>query len=268
MSAPTSADRLRGIQAKTERAKQHIADLERAVRAFRDSKPYEIGTERDPKTGYLIYQVVRADEAPLQLSLIAGDAIQNLRTALDHLAHQLVLANGNMPTNQTYFPICKSAEEYKAQSPRKVKGMSQAAIDLINAANPYLGGNDLLWAIHSLNNIDKHNLLLVVGTAHRQTTIDVPVMSDILEKLTGGLLERSSMNLSFPITDPLCPLKAGDKLHALPAGPEQDVYIEFSFDVAFGEPEIVKGKPLLETVQEFAHLVDGIVSQFVRAKLL
>jgi hypothetical protein len=43
--------------------------------------------------------------------------------------------------------------------------MSSAAIAAIDAVQPYGGRNDVLWHLHELNNIDKHRLILTVGSA-------------------------------------------------------------------------------------------------------
>src|SRR5262249_52522679 len=71
------------------------------------------------------------------IPLVAGDAIQNMRSALDHLAWYLVevgcAAQGITLTTseqrQITFPIIDtdSPAEYEASRKRKVKGMTQAA---------------------------------------------------------------------------------------------------------------------------------------------
>jgi len=33
------------------------------------------------------------------------------------------------------------------------------------------GGNDVLWQLHELNNVDKHRLILTVGSAVRSTDL-------------------------------------------------------------------------------------------------
>lgn len=38
--------------------------------------------------------------------------------------------------------------------------------------------------------------------------------------------------------------------------------MEFSFDVALGEPGIVDGEPLLETLHNMTDVVDGLVTEF------
>jgi hypothetical protein len=42
-----------------------------------------------------------------------------------------------------------------------------------------------------------------------------------------------------------------------------NVQTKFAILVAFGEPKIIKGKPVVELLQQFVGLVDDIVGQFV-----
>jgi len=99
--------------------------------------------------------------------LIAGDAIQNLMTTLDHLAYQVVCNDtGDAPPNPNwiYFPIADDAAKYEAKKHGKMKGASQKTFDVIDTLKPYKGGNDLLWTLYRLNNIEKHRMLLTVGS--------------------------------------------------------------------------------------------------------
>ena len=116
--------RLDLINEKIKRAKEHFRVLEGSIHAFRTGthKPYEIATKRDPKTRELVYYVTRADPVPYSISLIAGDVVHNLRSALDHLACHLVEANSENVTINTGFPIFKSANAYKAGFARQSKG--------------------------------------------------------------------------------------------------------------------------------------------------
>ena len=85
---PTVDERLKHVTLKMKRAKEHITALERELHAFLKSDPYKVGSKRDPKTRKLIYYVTAVESVPDRLLLIAGDAIQNLISALDHLAYQ------------------------------------------------------------------------------------------------------------------------------------------------------------------------------------
>jgi len=105
---PTADERLAGVRAKIERAKQHVLNVDGAARAFLDSNPCEGGTKRDPDTRRVLHYLVRVKPAPVPLRLIVGDALHNLRSALDHLAWQLVEAGGGTPTRYTAYPIMET----------------------------------------------------------------------------------------------------------------------------------------------------------------
>lgn len=62
--------------------------------------------------------------------------------------------------------------------------------------------------------------------------------------------------------DRLFPLKAGDELFIDAPDAEVNEKMQFRFDVAFGEPQIIEGEPLLETLYQFARLVSGIIPKF------
>jgi len=78
------------ILAKSERAERHIYDLQREWNTFKESNPYRVIHEDDINIGQRIYRICEVWEIPCRISIIAGDAIHNLRCALDHLAYQMV----------------------------------------------------------------------------------------------------------------------------------------------------------------------------------
>jgi len=161
------------IKTKIERALVHIGELKSECSRFVESSPYLVQVRRAPLTRRPIYYVASVQHTPHQIALIAGDVLQNLRSALDHLAYQLVVVGKNSPGpfSHVYFPIADNAEKYLAERNRKVAGMREYAIAAIDAVKPYQGGNDLLWRLHRLNNIDKHRLLIAVGSAYRSVNV-------------------------------------------------------------------------------------------------
>ena len=127
----------------------------------------------DAATGLREWKVGRADPLPSSLSLLAGDVIHNLRSALDHLIYQLVIANGAKPDTSTAFPLWRTKALFMAKCPGSAKGMSQKAFDILYGLKPYKRGNPSLWTLHRLDIIDKRRLLLAVAEAHRNTIIDL-----------------------------------------------------------------------------------------------
>jgi hypothetical protein len=53
---------------------------------------------------------------------------------------------------------------YETEKARKVEGMTELAIKHIDNLKPYKGGNQVLWRIHELDNIDEHRSLFTVGS--------------------------------------------------------------------------------------------------------
>ena len=249
---------LGGVRAKIERAKKHIDELDIEARSFLDSDPYLVRVQPDFETGDRTYYVVKCLDTPTILPVICGDILFSIRSALDHLAYALfkVGSSGKAGCGRhIYFPIADDAAKYEAEKLRKVKGMSHAAIQAIDAVKPYRGGNDDLWLLHQLHNRDKHRLLVTPGSAFRGVHL--------------GNLARVSVSHT---ADGFCPLKEGAKLWSvrvnpsdLPIDTKLPKNLKFSFSIAFGEPEIAKGKPVSETLQGMTDLVAHLVDRFDRA---
>ncbi len=254
------------IRIKIQRATEHIGDLESEVRRFLETHPYAVGTKRDPQTRQLIYYLVDVHQPPGRIAAITGDILQNLRSALDHLAYELFMVGpggqtGN-PANHVYFPISDDAAKYHIESPGRVKGMGQDAIDAIDAIKPYKGGNDTLWRLHRLNIVDKHRLVIAVGSALRSIDLGAHVFGTLAAH-NPALAAMEPLHAFFRPADRMFPLKIGDQLFIDAADAEANQKMQFRFEVAFGEPGIVEGEPLLETLRQMMDLVDNIATSFV-----
>jgi hypothetical protein len=152
----TADDRIILIRVKIERARKNLSNLEHEIVAFGNKTFYAGTTDPDTKQTELgKHQIWDFD-----FLAASGDVVHNLRCSLDHLACQLVWAgSGEEPSRRVEFPIAKDAATYEGDKARKVEGMCPKAIKAIDALKPYKGGNDALWRIHELDNIDKHRQL-------------------------------------------------------------------------------------------------------------
>src|SRR5258708_7640183 len=121
-------------------AEKHVKNFEVACEEFRKANSDPVVREEDGQTGEVIFRVSHVPVLPDDLSLLMGDAMQNLRSTLDYLACELVAVAGNLPNTQTAFPVFDTADEYWERMARKVKGMRQTAIEAINRRQPYQGG--------------------------------------------------------------------------------------------------------------------------------
>jgi len=236
--ALTARERLIPIQVKIERAKKHFSDFKGEAEAFREAYIHVIGAKEDPHTGQALKYFPRPlPVARFEMLAIAGDVIHNLRSALDHLAQQLVEVGspGAKPSRHTGFPIFGSADEYKGGMTGKVKGMREEAIKLIDALEPYKGGNDLLWRLHNANNIDKHRFLITVAEDY--------------------LFEGEGFEGQYW-------RKASNPLFRGVFGPEMNEQMQFSVPEALRESEVAQGYPLYEFLPQAIDAVERVVESF------
>ena len=141
--------------------------------------------------------ILRLPVIDLMPSIIIGDFLHNTRSALDHLVWQLVIANGQIPSNSNMFPICNDSLSFAHQISRgRLNGIPLQAHARIEALQPYQRGKPLcdmhpLWILSELTNIDKHrsvNLTTVLAD-----TVDFDGWGVHVNIVCGGLSDRKSV---------------------------------------------------------------------------
>jgi hypothetical protein len=249
-----------GVRLKVDRAVYHIKALETAIQQFMDSNPYDAVRETDAKSGDYSFRLKVHREIPLAWAALIGDAVHNLRSALDHLMVELVLANGGRPTKATEFPIFQNLQAYDTKAAGKMTGASQQAIDLINAARSYKGGNDGLWQIHELDIIDKHRALVPAFGSFSALTID-PIKT--LRGIAPDLPEDLSMPLSIRPAE-RCPLEDGYELYHVAADQigKVDDDPTFRIEIAFNEPGVLECEPIFPALGNLSELVKNVIMTF------
>jgi hypothetical protein len=241
----TADDRIVLIRVKVERAKKHLRDLAAellaadnatVVRRNLDLKPGESSEIGFRLPGMVRDELVTLPRLQFDVVATAGDIVHNLRSALDHLAYQLVVVgSGKEPSRRVEFPIAKDVVTYEAEKARKVEGMRPVAIKAIDSVKPYKGGNDPLWRIHELDNIDKHRTLFSV--AH-----DYLFYADWFD---GDYWFKTDTPHFAGVFDQQV---------------EQDVQLEI--DNAISEPQVVPRNSLLPSLHQMVDCVDELVAYF------
>jgi hypothetical protein len=157
------------VAAKLDRADLHIGELGKAVEAFLMPGPFD--AERvvidDGRTHVVRWS--RTASIPMSISLIAGDAVHNLRSALDHLAVEIerVGAGRDLTPDEErkpQFPVALNEKTFNQQVKRYFEFASSRAIDIMRSFQPYsLATVDprlsLLYQVSELDNADKHRML-------------------------------------------------------------------------------------------------------------
>lgn len=175
--------------AKVARGIEHLIDLEKAVEAFCDTHPYAVSKRIEGKKKRPTWRIeFTADPADTLIPLIAGDAINNLRFALDHLMAALVA-----PSRRTHvmFPIFfkgvwdaivpgedKERSQQRERWASVTKGLPDGAIAILQHLQPpHRTGDDkqadLLKLINAWSNRDRHQRLpiLVQGLTDLDLTV-------------------------------------------------------------------------------------------------
>lgn len=173
---------LTSAQRKLKRGIEHLQTLCRETDAFEDGKAYLFESERELRSEqeavYRCFAVPRK-AMPHHWPLLAGEAIQNLRSALDHLVYEK--SGGN---RRTQFPIFTDPCEFQVLAPRKMKGVSEAVRAMIEEAQPYRNtpedaAYDQLAQLSSLSNLDKHRVLTSFVSAVTHEGVGVPEGTDL-----------------------------------------------------------------------------------------
>lgn len=172
---------LSGVEIKLERAKAHAQELDTVFSRVFPTGTCETSVEVHDQGRRHVYRAVDPPPVDPKWGAIAGDAIHNLRTALDHLAHQLVFLTGGSPNTDTAFPIqerpARSRWRRRKLLPDINPGVTDQMRGLLKSIQPYERRDTFgrgLKALKDLDNIDKHRVLLSVATSSRRnsTTYD------------------------------------------------------------------------------------------------
>src|ERR1022692_2099038 len=176
---------LDSVLQKLYRAKHHFEELDQELKAYYTGDPVQM-TPSNP--GFNL-----GGQVPARMGLIAGDALQCMRSSLDYLVWELVLTNGNEPCRKNAFPISLTVQDYKYEvdKRKRLNGIKPTACALIDKLQPFHlpeteREKSPLVVLDKLTNINKHRRVLLT---HLQRVIpETPLpFPHILSELTGTM---------------------------------------------------------------------------------
>lgn len=159
---PTSA------QWKLARGIEHVQTLRGEAYAFEHREAYRFRVERQPRTPYHVEYdcfAIEREPPPDHWPLLAGEAIQNLRSALDHVVYA---AAPKRRRSRTQFPIFDDVCEFQVKGLPRIQGVPAAMRTTIEQAQPYhlpQRRRHALAMLRDLSNLDKHRTLAVIAAA-------------------------------------------------------------------------------------------------------
>jgi hypothetical protein len=178
-------------QVKLGRAAEHIAAVRELVNAWLAGPDFAIEriTGADGRTDA---RVRLTTSPPPRIAVVVGDAVHNLRAALDNAVYASARdAAGGALDEQTEraleFPVVgdgtKDDFDKLALDRRKLAGVPEPVHQVVEEDQPYSWNSDEhpdgyrfhpVWLVHSLNVIDKHRRLTLTAAAVRHPGFGVP----------------------------------------------------------------------------------------------
>jgi hypothetical protein len=150
---------------KIDRAGNHISELDTIVRSLPERYSSTIESDPQGRGNSIRYYLPNSAQLNATVALILGDAIHALRTSLDYA--WFIASNGEERGKYCKFPVCNSAKELDGR-------LQGAKLDITHPSlfermrtkiQPTRDQNWHLWALHELDIIDKHRLLLPIVRA-------------------------------------------------------------------------------------------------------
>ncbi len=155
-------------QLKIKRAEHHIRELESEFAAYVATKPHRFSVQHYPEADQSVVEILFVSNPPKKLSLIIGDTIHNLRTALDHLTWEVVGIDGGTQDRHLTFRTGDCRDSFEA-SCKGIITPSDWVKDLHISLEVFPGGRgNNLYTLHMLDNLDKHTVItpVVRATTH------------------------------------------------------------------------------------------------------
>lgn len=248
------------VHIKLVRAQKHLDEALGLISQFTEGE-CTIALEKDEQRQLYVQRVRLTPKGSPEISAIAGDFFSNVRSALDYIVTQLVLANPpNVPGKANAFPIADTSAEFTNLASKRLKGVAPRAAALIESLQPYQRRNNPLGILNRLVNIDKHRTLNVITCVADETEV-VSLSGDYRLYLGGEELRDGTVFGGVGM-----PVALASEIPGFEARlPTMKMYGKCSLFVAFDDPlaeelENFRVDSVLESILEFMR--DTVVPAF------
>lgn len=210
---------------KLNRANAHLQALELEIETWLTQKPYAVFGKHEPGSpDQYVFRVRFFAPVPPEWGILIGEFAHNARSALDHLAWQIVSSGSAPPDRGTQFPIVLLEEDWETEAARRLPGAQLRHLELIEERQPYKrtdlskqqrmariaerfkAAKHPLAILAALNNEDKHRVLATTPASIQSIGYDLIADRDVAEihmdaaEVSFELPEDGSEMLRVPIT--------------------------------------------------------------------
>jgi hypothetical protein len=246
-------------RARTGRTKEHLDTLQFQGHAFFESRPYATFVEPNPDGLTETYKLRLVGPLPTVFDLLALEAVEHTRSALDHAAYATAVLAGKREPKACYFPIADSAAQLETDviGRGRCKDIPPDILALFRELEPYQGGNgNPIWILNRLCNIGKHRLIMGVNLQSAYASIDPSILPPGSHVLP-NVWDAEKNEIAY---------------FSAPKGSQPEHDFPIAFYIAFGPIEPIEGLmaiPILKyTAEIVARIIDAVEAEIRRIGLL
>jgi hypothetical protein len=224
-------------------ANRHISILGETLNSyFKRPGIYESVIDRNAETGEELLKVRVDSHGLITAACIAFDAINALRSALDHAVFSAVsVVLGIAEPNSTKFPFGDTYTAAQNEFEGRAKGVPASLRDFLLDFKPYKGGDETLWGFNDIRNSKIHCALAPLGALGTGWRLGGNGKIPLFQMMNEW--DPSKRELTFAKTRGLSPtLKIG-----------------VTIDLAFGPTTALPHRPVHGTMCEVAGTVKRII---------
>jgi hypothetical protein len=252
-------DPFAGPKLKLVRAKKNRDDFEAERDRFIDEQKWSHVTETSADGSHKEFKIRFESPFPDSFSALISYATQDLRACLDGAACAAAICSGKAGSNAP-FPFGESSKGLENCIKGRVKHVPSDILTVIRGFKPYKTGDSLLWAINHVANLDKHSNFVIPMAAGMSPV----VFTGMLPKSAGATVGTTPTIPVFLPSNPIWRPENNEIVYVVPSTSidskvHADYNIHIMVDIAFGEVEVVGGKPAIGVLNYMIRKVESIL---------
>jgi hypothetical protein len=227
--------------ARLDRASDLFQEFGRVWAEYLEQRPHQL-TMDTGQDGLTQLRVERLAPIPVQLSLLLGEYLYELRAALDNCLYAVaVIDSGECPPpngDLLEWPIFLTPEKWQGNQRRRLSALSPEIQDALEAIQPYRAqtpGWNCLRILHDLARIDRHRALHLVAlhVSYGNAMIDRTLIADFQART--GVVDADGVLATFRRLD--------DRRELTPENFDFNVEFEVELAEVAESPHPVSGDP-------------------------
>ncbi|NEV78546.1 hypothetical protein DYI24_16010 [Rhodopseudomonas sp. BR0C11] len=241
-------DDLQAAKSSVDWAVSQFPDFQARLDSWLKANVYVTIKEMPDNSPNNVVLAVEKEPFPLKFQVEAGAYINCIRSSLDILAATLALRHCPSLVDESYFPVTKSATIFASggyKGHKLIKALPTTERTIIESLKPYQGGNELLYALHQLDIVRKHQRLLTTE-----------IHPGRLGVISWGIGHFTPVATGW--------MRSGDDeaVIGILAKAAPHPKIDLTMQVSINETAYFKRRPVIRALNDFAGLANSIIALF------